>query len=581
MPSDVLLSRRQKRNEMKVHLRHATVDICGNLPSPLSSFSLSAWEVALSWIINCVVNHKSCGQTNLRSARKLPSRLIAVGEKDDFSDIRLCETIEFEVGWQYVTLSHRWPLNGFSFKLSEETYNEFLKNIPWNQTPQTFKDAIIATRKLQASLGIRYLWIDTLCIIQDSEEDKKRELGIMGDIYSYSFLNLAACTDSDYGLSAKRDKLSSHTCIIKVGPQSQLPQGYYAVENMDDHRTEVVQSELTSRGWVQQEFLLARRLLIFTPQQLFWECACFCASEKRPGTMIPPTLARSRLKEKSFDNPDLWMQHPGSEERDFQFYRLWMNIVGAYTACNLTNPEDKLVAISGMAKQMKRGIEERDSYLCGLWTRRLELQLLWRVQEGHRRKRQEDTQRFKYIAPTWSWASVNGRVYNHRTNREAWEKTQPMVKIEILDRPHYENNFGRLRPPPYAALAITGLLLKVQMEARLKPEPGFVHRFTHLTWHRLQFTETPVYLDLDTPGDNVIDVYCLPIVKEEYTAGTQLVCLILKREGSIPGLYMRCGQLPWLRHWQHEFISVAKSTKLSESGYHAAHEDGQVTILLA
>jgi len=66
--------------------------------------------------------------------------------------------------------------------------------------------------------------------------------------------------------------------------------------------------------------------------------------------MIPPTLARSRLKEKSFDSPHLWVQQPSSEERDFQFYRLWMNIVSAYTACNLTNPEDKLVAISGMAK---------------------------------------------------------------------------------------------------------------------------------------------------------------------------------------------------------------------------------------
>jgi len=186
-----------------------------------------------------VVNHTSCGQTNLRSARKLPSRLIAVGGKDDFSDVRLCETTEFEVDWQYVTLSHRWPLNGLSFKLSEKTHNEFLKNIPWDQTSQTFKDAIIATRKLQASLGIKYLWIDALCIIQDSKEDIEREVSIMGDIYSHSFLNLAACTDSDHGLSPKRDKLSAHTCIIKVGPQSQLLQGCYAVENMDDHRTEV------------------------------------------------------------------------------------------------------------------------------------------------------------------------------------------------------------------------------------------------------------------------------------------------------------------------------------------------------
>lgn len=192
----------------------------------------------------------------------------------------------------------------------------------------------------------------------------------------------------------------------------------------------------------------------------------------------------------------------------------------------------------------------------------------------------EGTQRYKYVAPTWSWASVNGRVYNHRTNREAWEKTQPMVKIEILDRPHYENHFGCLQPPPYAVLAITGLLLKVQMEARLKPKPGFLHRFAHLTWHGLRFTDSRVYLDLDTPGDNIIDVYCLPIMREKYPAGTQLVCLILKREGPMPGAYMRCGQLSWLRDWQHEFISVAKSTKLSESEYHTAHEDGQVTILL-
>lgn len=158
----------------------------------------------------------------------------------------------------------------------------------------------------------------------------------MGDIYSHSFLNLAACAgpDSKSGLFPERDKLSWHNCAVKVRPGSQLPQGNYTIENGLSIRTELEESTLRTRGWVVQETFLAKRLLYFTPQQLFWECSTLCASEKCPGEM--QTLARELQKKSSFDIPSIWEYPEDSPERDYEFYRVWKIFIGYYTGCELT-----------------------------------------------------------------------------------------------------------------------------------------------------------------------------------------------------------------------------------------------------
>jgi hypothetical protein len=150
----------------------------------------------------------------------------------------------------------------------------------------------------------------------------------------------------------------------------------------------VIDSTLAGRGWVQQELLLAPRILYFSQQETFWECSSFSACERHPSEAIPyDVLVRSTRKDKSFESPNIWNKLAGSQEHYFEFYRTWWAIVRQYTKCNFTYLKDVFPAIAGLARQMKTGLGDHDDYLCGLWTRHLALHLLWSVEDGHQRER--------------------------------------------------------------------------------------------------------------------------------------------------------------------------------------------------
>ena len=364
---------------------------------------------------------------------------------------------------------------------------------------QTFKDAIVVARKLRKAIGINYLWIDALCIIQDSDEDKQRECSLMSDIYCQSFLNLAACVgpDGNSGLFPPRDPLSLHTCRVTLGPQSRRIKGFFTVENGECFDTEVDQSVLASRGWVQQEFMLARRLLYFTPQELMWECSKLCAREKCPGEPFRGRIANR--KKISFDDQRIWTQPAGSRERYLQIHRHWMLMVVSYCKCALTYGSDKLIAISAVAQQMYRGLEGRENYLCGLWSAEMQLHLLWQCHGVHRRPRPE------YRAPSWSWAAVDSPIYNgwFTGPTDMNGKYSNMVTIQKVDvkYPNTEYIFGKVE---YAVLHITGLLLKLEMEERSGRDRGFAH--LNCRGKRLTNLSTEVVLDVLMPEKDQMTV---------------------------------------------------------------------------
>ena len=545
--------------------------LCIPADGPLKPDTIKTWEVATTWITDCVVNHPGCTHAPTESSHR-PSRLVAVGLRDDFSDIHLCMNSEIEPDSQYATLSHSWGRNGLSMKLTKSLEQDYTKQIPWDSLPQTFKDAIKVTRKLRAAFGVQFLWIDALCILQDSTDDWRKEAGNMSDIYYFSFCNLAAClaSDSHGGLFCDRDPLSFHTCVVQARIDDS-PRSFFEIENHCSLSTEIQNSDLESRAWVLQEMLLAQRILYFAPQKLFWECGKLCAHEGAANR----ALSGYPIKERGLNSLRGVSETPDSEGADYRLYRIWMNMVNLYTKRHLTKSSDKLVAISGLAKLIAARLVNQDVYIVGLWKHNLLLHMLWRISSHAQVSRPKP-----YRAPSWSWASVEGTMYNHRTNREAVENTSALAKIQDLqvDYEVIEDPFGQVKS---AEMLIQGRLIRVELEfLTSSPNP-----LTELKWQGNPITEIGTdltRLDFEMSTDTRPPLaYCLPLIDEKYYSPRESprhwVTLLLRPVEGSPGTYERFG-LSDMTEKARDAFRQAESLELSEKEYLESHGKGIYTI---
>ena len=254
-----------------------------------------------------------------------------------------------------------------------------------SQLSQVFQDAINLTRRL----GIEYIWIDSLCIIQDSSEDWATESQLMDRVYQHSWCNIAATGFRD-GLKSfyvERDPkiIQPRKLRVKLKLDKPTKDGskhvrgvYYCVENIWD--TYITNAPLNQRAWVLQERLLSPRVLHMGCNQVYWECTQLEACETFPDG-LPTSLecgyksgAWALNSERQFPRNDLDEVCPLDFEKEL--YDLWYKtVVPYYNVANLTRYEDKLVAIAGVAKKMQRQLG--DKYIAGLWEKGLLRQLLW------------------------------------------------------------------------------------------------------------------------------------------------------------------------------------------------------------
>jgi hypothetical protein len=145
---------------------------------PISTQSDASFEIASSWLTECLATHVQCQQQPHNAQNALPSRLLDVGAQQNPQVLRLRETRSLGTNIAYLTLSHCWGKTD-SLKLTCESRAAMCESIPLGILPKTFQDAVLITRRLQ----YRYLWLDSLCIVQDSDDDWRRESAVMGDIY--------------------------------------------------------------------------------------------------------------------------------------------------------------------------------------------------------------------------------------------------------------------------------------------------------------------------------------------------------------------------------------------------------------
>ncbi|KAF2025060.1 HET-domain-containing protein [Setomelanomma holmii] len=314
----------------------------------------------------CERDHPRCQA----SAPCTPARLIDIGLAYT-ATIRL---IAFSDGSttnpKYACLSHCWGHTQSKHMTYNENLDANMKGIPLAELPRTFRDAVDVTR----ALGLRYLWIDSLCIVQNSKSDWATHVEVMASIYENAHVTLAAGASSD-----DEGGFFAHTLYIRRSidhPDAGWPAG------------EVL--PLMQRGWCFQERLLARRYLLFGSKEILWECreevACSCSMAEGPfnprDTGIEASFRGSPATKTQLSSPDPDMDSPS----------FWRSLVTEYTARRLTYPQDKLPALAGLAN-----VFEARSYLEGLWMPSLHQDFCW-VSSG-----EEASLGRPRKGPSWSW----------------------------------------------------------------------------------------------------------------------------------------------------------------------------------
>ncbi|KAH7081462.1 hypothetical protein BKA63DRAFT_503876 [Paraphoma chrysanthemicola] len=393
------------------------------------------------WQQVCMEEHTLCREERVNNLKfQLPTRLIDVRMEP-----RLVagSTLQSSKSVEYATVSHRWQEGG-SAKLLRSNIDSFMKAIDFTALPPIFQDSITATRRL----GIDFVWIDALCIVQDDADDWRLESSTMGSVYQNAILNLGASGSiprshgafDDYfpdppapiGLFVSRrasDYLIPHVEIAREGfsrnlfgfSKILLPQSHYRVP-------------LLRRGWVFQERLLSPRSVYFG-EQLTWECPELFANESfpegSPGSLPFPfkdnrPFRLSRLLSRPiFDS----LQYANGVVIN-DLYRRWLELVLDYSHCDLTFQSDALPAISGLAYGFAKILPLSDVWMYGLFRMDLIRGLLWNRCVGHCTNVAAHPPAQRDI-PSWSWAATDLPVAFPHVHRIS--KTESEVFLATAD----------------------------------------------------------------------------------------------------------------------------------------------------
>lgn len=230
------------------------------------SSSQKHFDIIRQCLLDCETNHAECRPNKPGS---LPTRLIHLGSKDSY-DFTLYTTQQGD-RIDYIALSHPWG-KGPHFCTTLANIESHRRGINLDKLPTMFKDAVVTTREL----GLEYLWIDSICIIQGDGGDFDHEAKLMEDVFSSAFCVIAASSAHGQNNGFLIRESQQHECL--TFEHDGLPP-LYVSRFMDDFNKDVLEGPLSKRGWVLQERALARRTIYFTNRQMYWECGKGVRSE--------------------------------------------------------------------------------------------------------------------------------------------------------------------------------------------------------------------------------------------------------------------------------------------------------------
>jgi hypothetical protein len=412
VPTNIRSIKRHRKIKLEADSEAAkNGDVTGRYPGP-DPLSSEHFSIIHNWLADCLehpLKHPKCCQSlsgvDSFDAKNvpLPARCIEVFE----NSIRLIEC-NGQRG-SYITLSHRWTKETEAASTTRANYDARKAGIPIAELPRTFLHAITVA----VLLNVKYIWIDSLCIIQDDRRDWETEAVCMADYYQHSLVTLAATLAAE--LSEDCGLLFQYVHTWWIGELVRMPyrnikgenRGYFYVHKRvgsvdTTYNRFVRQSALMKRGWIFQEEMLSRRVIHFTGNELFLECATNIAINEC-GEAVTADRFRGDLH--------FALKTSLNYTPDQDFNALWYQLVETFSGLALTKPEkDRLLAVAGVAKEHRAAMKLHNSndqaleYVSGLWLRDIIQGLLWELTD------ESGACLSKCGAPSWSWASRVGQV---------------------------------------------------------------------------------------------------------------------------------------------------------------------------
>ncbi|KAH7304661.1 heterokaryon incompatibility protein-domain-containing protein [Stachybotrys elegans] len=398
-------------------------------PVPLGSPE-EVLNIAAKLQSNCVENHARCAMVTTPEKLQFPLRLIDVSQ--DPPRLKEYQPEQNYNHPSYIALSHRWA-SSQPLQTLHNNIGNYRLGIPLHLLSPTIQDAIRVCQRFEIS----FLWIDSLCIIQDNDKDWEEQSSQMWMVYANAKLVIAAARDmsDEKGFLGPRKPFTDVqlTANRYIKRQGGLPLVYRLIE---PHYTN--SSSIESRGWTLQESLSAKQYLIFGTSEVHWSCRssneCECGAAQ--------------------DNTDpKWRWLPPDSCAPVNPHAEWRQSVTAlYPTRNLTKPEDVLVAISGIARQFHARFG--GNYLAGLWQDDLLYELAWSV------KTTLASTRNCYM-PSWTWASVvGGTMPDFATLLGTTMITTFVTVVDAWTRlTNNDNPFGHVTD---ASITLQGVAVKVR-----------------------------------------------------------------------------------------------------------------------
>ncbi|CCL99822.1 uncharacterized protein FIBRA_01846 [Fibroporia radiculosa] len=347
-----------------------------------------AFELASKRIAECDKSHPSCPKLH---PIELPTRVV---DCKDLQKLKLVITNGRQ--GSYVALSYVW---GEPQPHSTTTTNlaRYQEELDIRLFPKTIRDAITCTHKLK----LRYLWIDTLCILQDSAEDKTREIARMHNIYRDAYVTIVAASARrvrEGFLEDRDDPMEEDRRLPLWCPDGRLG----TISVFDAWSYTPYRNPVDERAWCFQERAMSPRTLLYCVDSLQYQYitdpemrevggASIYGQSDRYVPRLPNMMMASRTP------PDVI-----SKEDAYALRKAWKDVLATYTRRALTDRSDKLPAISAVAQTFGMWWGP-GQYIAGLWEQTLSSDLLWSIQGG-------STDHTGYIAPSWSWAATVGQV---------------------------------------------------------------------------------------------------------------------------------------------------------------------------
>ncbi|KAI4231912.1 MAG: hypothetical protein LQ349_005304, partial [Xanthoria aureola] len=396
------------------------------------------------WMQECEKGHPNCA---LSQQPRLPMRVLDVLAPGESGRVKLLETFDRPRG-RYMALSYVWGKIQ-SIRLAQATRNDFMKGIRMDSLPQTIKDAVQVTRALE----VQYLWIDALCICQDSDPDKEMQIPYMNEYYRKAVAVISASGAADVHAGFLRRQETTSSLLTRIEGQTvdhhphsglipyRIPFSCEGVDNLTlldvdtmPHSYDYHEEPITKRGWTLQESALARRLLTFpSTGGIIMRCH---DGKKFAGKV----LSNPFEEDPAFAYLDTRDHSP---PRQAELFQHWTQVVQDYSRRSLSYPGDIFVALGALAleSQIRDGVT-LGKYVAGLWSNTLRKGLLWHIASPPHPDRNSYLPPARtasnYHAPSWSWASC-GQPVIFRAERQSdtnflrnYYKEEPSWCIEVL-----------------------------------------------------------------------------------------------------------------------------------------------------